>query len=206
MPQYDDDYYLLLRNTDERLPYLQPTPDTAATNFRSEAIPFGAKPLMFVNGIADMQKEQGIEPLKKLPDVLFSGTDLVVDDSIRQKLLSVDIPNLVLQPSIYIDEAERWHENYWYLTFTERFDCWDRDASDYAKDIPIQLGGEEFFQVYSFRLNDALVRRTPMRDRTLFKMGGVNPAPVVAHRSLVSVFKPSETPTLEVVSISEWEL
>lgn len=206
MSQFDDEYFLLQRSRDERLPFLQPTPDTAATNFRYEALQFGSKPLMFVNGIADLHKERGISPLRELPEILFSGTDLIVADRIRERLLTLQVPNLILQPSIYIDESNRWHENYWYMTFADRFDCWDRSTSDFEQDDPpIRLGGEELFDVYAFRLNEKLMRETPLDQRLLFKMGAVNPAPVIAHRSVASMLKPSENATLDLVRISDWQ-
>lgn len=198
-------YFFLIRPDNEALPYLQPTDETANLNFRFEQMPLGMKPLMFFNGIADMQKENKIAPLKSLPDILFSGTDLVVRDRIREKLLKADIPNLAPQASIYIDEKDKWHEDYWYLTFTDRLDCWDQDRSDY-RGKPLTIGGMDLYSVYEYKLDEDLLAKTPLKDRLLFKMGGVNPAPVTVHKSLAGFFRTGSDAALQVVAVEEWGL
>ena len=203
MSDFAQQYFFLNRPNNEALPYLQPTDETANLNFRFEQMPLGTKPLMFFNGIADMQKENKIAPLKVLPDVLFSGTDLVVRDRIREKLLEADIPNLALQASIYIDEEGNWHEDYWYLTFTERFDCWDRDKSEYRAK-PLQIGGMELYSIYEYKLDEELLAKTTLKDRQLFKMGGVNPAPVTVHKSLAGIFRSVPDEALQIVPVEEW--
>lgn len=203
MSKYDSEYFFVQRSSDDRLPYLTPTPDTAVFDFRAHVLPFGSKPLMFRNGDADPPK--GLPPKSALPEVLFSATDLLVSDRIRERLLHLDLPSLSLQPSIYVDEWDRWHENYWFLTFVRRFDCWDRTESDYEKDSPLKVGGEELFDVYAYRLDEDLLDKTPLPARLLFKMGGVNPPPVTIHQSIAGVLKPDANRTFDLVRLSEWQ-
>jgi hypothetical protein len=205
MANYEADYLFLRRPTDEALPYAQPDANTAELNYMFEVMPAGSTPLTFFNGMAAMQRERRIRPYKGAPEVLFVGSDLLVSDRLRGKLLPFDIPNLAIQPAIYVDDDGRWHDGFWYLTFTDRFDCWDRDLSDYDRDDPIELGGMQLFDVYSFKLDGRLLDNTPLQERLLFKMGGVNPAPVTVHKSLAGVFRSLGPAVCELQSVADFE-
>lgn len=185
---YDNDYFFISkRDGDKTLPFLVPDRNTEGTNFEFEVLPFGSPPLVFHNGWKKEYKERNI--VTTTPDILFSGSDLVVRSPIREKLLALELPNVHLQPTVYIDDRDEWHEDYWYLTFPERLDCWDRDSSDYEQDIePIRLGGFELYQVYAYSLDGKLLDTVPTPERLLFKMGGTISANVLCHTSLLPIF------------------
>ncbi len=145
------------------------------------------KPLIFFNGASDFQKSNHIRPSDPAPDILFSGSDVLVKDEVRDKLLPLEIPNLAIQPAIYIDHKNNWHEDYWYLTFTELFDCWDRERSSY-RPKPIDFDGVKIYNVRQYSLNDDLLDETPLESRRLFKMGGTLDGFVVVHVSIASWF------------------
>ncbi|PLK46935.1 hypothetical protein C0V76_19345 [Uliginosibacterium sp. TH139] len=137
---------------------------------------------------------------------MFSGFDIIVDDNIRERLLNYDFPNLHIYPSIYIDDQDQWHEDRWYLTFTERFDCWDRNTSDYEQDVaPVRLGGIEYHQIYSLRFNQELFAKTPLSQRLLFKLGGSIDAYIVAHQSILTkIFGRAPDNGAEYVRVSDY--
>lgn len=96
--------------------------------------------------------------------------------------------NLVINASIYIDHHEKWHENLWFLGYTQDFDCWDRQKSKIS-------GGydpdeEEFwsFSVKRYVLNHELMAETPLQERLLFKMGNTSSGETVAHYSVAKYF------------------
>ena len=187
MRTYDDEYFILERpkNAPE-LPSLVPDENTAARSFRYEAQPLGAPPLVFINGWKDKRLADGV---KEIPaDILFEGSNLVVRSAIREALLKEDLPNLSMAPSIFIDSKGNWHEDYWYLTFTERFDCWDRAKSDYEPD-PLQMGGFDLYSVYSYSLNEEVMKNTPLHDRLLFKMAATQDGYVFCHSTLARLFR-----------------
>lgn len=185
MTKYDDQYYFILKGQDERLPAMSPDDDTASLDFDSEEMPIGSKPLVFYNGSLDFQRSNKIKPLDTPPDILFYGADIIIKDEVREALLPLEILNLVIQPAIYIDHNDNWHENYWYLTFLELFDCWDREKSEF---LPSQY---EMHGVSKYFLNDRLLDKTPLKDRLLFKMGATSDGFVVVHQSLTKHFKGS---------------
>jgi hypothetical protein len=187
MSKFDKEYFFLHCVDDDRIPTLTPDRDTVAKGYSHKVQPMGQKPFIFYNGALDWQKERNIVPTDPPPDVLFDGSNLVVCDRIKDKLADLEIPNLAIQASIYIDHKNRWHENYWYLTFTELFDCWDREKSTYDPD---PLDTDPFlYSVFTYSLNDKLLKDTPLPARLLFKMGGTMLGFITVHASLADLFR-----------------
>jgi len=189
MSNFENEYFFIRQPRDrDDLPSLKPDAKTATLNFRFEALPLGLRPLKFTNGWKAQNRKQGIRSIT--PDILFDGTNMVVSDKIRMRLVHHgDIPNLHVYPATYVDDDDKAHEDYWYLTFTDRFDCWDRSTSDYDQEgPPIELGGQEYHQVYEYKLDADLLQRTPLEQRLLFKLGGSLDAYIVAHASVLTKF------------------
>jgi hypothetical protein len=188
---YDSEYFFILKaKKSPKIPFLVPDKNTGGRRFRFEAQPMGSAPLVFHNADKEENKQAGI--VADTPDVLFSGMSVLVRTPIRDKLLLADIPHLFMHPSIYIDDKDVWHEDFWFLTFTEDFDCWDREKSDFD-DEPMQAGNSQLFQVYSYRLNAELLDQTPLEKRLLFKMGGDVHGYVCCHKSLRATFSAGGT-------------
>lgn len=185
-------------------PFLSPDEDTAALPYSYEKLPLGSKPLKFHNGNKDYVQRRGYTTIRKPPDVLFSGSNPLVRSDLREKLLGLDIPNLELQPAIFVDDWNEWHEDYWFLTFTRRFDCWSRKTSDYEKGSgPIRVGGNALHQIYKFRLDEKVIEKTPLQERLLFQMGASQDAFVVAHSSIAHLFSGNRNGA-QVISIEDF--
>ena len=196
---FDKEYFYLESPDDERVPSLTPDEDTAAKPYQTEVLPSGEKPLIFYNGVLELCLESGQMPMDPPPDVLFDGDNLVVRERIAKKLEDMNIPNLAIQPAIYKDHKKKWHEDYWFLTFTKTFDCWDREKSRYNPKPRITNGVKEHL-VYTFMLNGELLQKTPLRERLLFKMGGSRLSPIFAHKSIVDLFRMRG---VNVISVAE---
>jgi hypothetical protein len=187
MSYYDQDYYFIVKDTnDERLPELAATDNTEKRLYQFERQPVGSGPLVFTNGWRE--DNLGSKVKETVADILFDGADFMVKSHIREQLLAYDIPNLAIHPAIYIDDRDVWHDDYWYLTFTDEFDCWDRNASNYNPK-PMVVAGEKNFNVRSFSLNVKLLDETPLEDRLLFKMGATIDRYVACHKSLAPIFR-----------------
>lgn len=202
---YESEYFFICKiKSNDRIPSLKPDLNTSNRNYDFEALPIGQPPLRFLNAWKDDNVRQGISSIT--PDVLFDGTNLVVVDTIRERLLDYNFPNLHIYPAIYVDDRDRWHEDRWFLTFTERFDCWDRNTSDYDQEgPPIQLGGLEYHQVYSYKFDGELLRKTPLEQRLLFKLGGTLDAYIVAHESvLTKLFGPPGQNGAEYIRVADY--
>lgn len=201
MMDHDSEYYFLREADDERIPAVCADDDTSARNFSYEVDPIGT-PLIFINSL----KDEFLKKRKKeiIGPILFDGNNAIVNGVIRKALLRLDIPNLHLQPAVYIDIHDKWHEDYWYCTFIEKFDCWDREASNYEKDHPIELGGEVLYGIYRFNLNSKLLKEIPLSERLFFKMGGAIDAFITVHQSVLSIFSSQGTEGIRLQKLTEF--
>lgn len=187
MSKYDQDYFFIAKDTrDERLPELAATDNTENRQYQHERQPAGSAPLVFTNGWREDNLRHKVR--ESVADILFDGADFMVKSHIRERLLAYDIPNLALHPAIYIDDLDKWHEDYWYLTFLEEFDCWDRATSNFNPK-PLEVAGEKNYNVRSFSLNVKLLDATPLEHRLLFKMGATIDGYVACHKSLAPIFR-----------------
>ena len=184
MNDLNTEYYFLLQPSDSRHPRLSPDEDTANRSYLNKQVPLGSKPLIFHDGFLELKRQQKVKPLDTPPEVLFKTVYPIVKDNIREALLKLDIAHLVINPAIYIDHKDEWHENLWLLGFTQEFDCWDREKS-------VVLGGDPYEEdpmVLRYSLNNALLAKTPLRERLFFKMGGTDDGFMVAHVSVAKHF------------------
>ena len=188
MKKYDNQYYLIRKSDDDRLPSLVADENTEDRTYSYERQLVGTPPLVFFNGWKEENLARHIKAI--VPEVMFNGSNPVVPGHIREKLLNYDIPNLHMHPTVYIHDDGNWHENYWFMTLTERFDCWDRNNSNYDQDDPpIRLGGFELYLVYKYSLNEYLLDNIPLEQRLLFQMGGSIDAFFVCHQKLLGLFR-----------------
>lgn len=203
-----EEYYFLLQPRDDEkdvdvLPFLTPDETTAKLPYQYALLPPGSKPLIFVNGERESNLKYGISVIKTPPPVLFAGNHPLVNSQIREKLICLDLPNVALQPAIFIDDWGKWHEDYWYLTFLERLDCWSRTNSEYEKgEPPLELGGFELHQVYRFGLSEQVLGSINKKHRLLFQMGGTQEGFVVAHQSVAALF--GRTAGVQVLGIRDY--
>lgn len=202
MSNYDDEYYFIEKpKQTPELPSLVPDTNTEDLNFRFEAMPFNAPPLVFHNGWSDRRRRDNIKEVAA--DVLFEGANLMVRTKVREELLHLNIPHLSMHPSVFVDKDGKWHEDYWYLCFTERFDCWDRNHSTF-EDEPLEMGGMKLFSVYTYALNRKLLDETPLRERLLFKMGGTQDGYVTCHESVARIFRRNGSSGATLSRISDY--
>ena len=204
MTHYNDEYFFIRKpKNNDLLPFLEPDVNTEDRRFRFEAQAAGTPPLVFHNSWKKENLKKGLRSLS--PAVLFEGDDLVVSTAIRDRLLLEEISDLAMHPAIYIDDQERWHEDYWFLTFTKWLDCWDRRTSTYEQDDPpVRLGGFELHQVYQYSLDPDVLDAVPLRQRLLFKLGGSLDGFIVCHKSLMALFRINGQSGAELVRITDY--
>lgn len=199
MSKFDADYFFILKERDERLPFMTPDDATSRKPYTSERLPPHAGPLVFLNGAHEHQEHNGIGPMDTPPELLFHGSDILVTEALHTQLLSLEIPDLAMQSAVYIDHWQRRHENRWYLSFLKLFDCWDRDASSY-RHRDFEPGEEATYKVRRYSLNDDLLEKTPISARRLFKMGGTTTGFVVVHASIAPHFRLSGAVLLPIAA------
>lgn len=187
---FNSEYYFLSAPADRgNLPYLTPDEDTIDRDFRyAKQDPF-SPPLFFWNGSKEYKAKKGIQTVRIPPRILFAGSNILVTTEMHDRLLTMGIPDMVTHPAVYTHDDDNWYEDYWFLAFTERFDCWDRANSICTKTKPLQIGGFELAQVLSYSLNADLLSKVPLEKRLFFQMGGTLDASFVCHKSLLPLLK-----------------
>ncbi|MEO9384016.1 hypothetical protein [Chromobacterium phragmitis] len=202
MTHLTNDYYFITFKSFEGRPTLGPDEDTDLLNFDTENVTSDfRRPLFFTNTAAEAYKNARFNPTP--PDIIFYGSNFIVSDHIYQKLAELNIPNLILQPTVYIDSYENWHEDYWYLTFTSEYDCWSRGKSEYDPD-PMNLNGKDYFSIYNYQLDEDILINTNLNDRLLFKMGGDLSGHIVVHKSIASIFRTNNMDGAVLVPIADY--
>lgn len=186
MSDYEQQYYVLRPAKGNQVPFLGPHENTVERNCSFERQPMGSPPLVFTN----TEKERNLAERVKdaVTPILFHGTNPLVSTPIRDALLALNIPDMSMHPAIYIDDRDNWHEDYWYLTFTQLFDCWDRTNSDKSTS-DMEANGKKLYDVYEYVLDKELLDRTPCEKRLLFQMGGTVDAFVFCHESIAGLFR-----------------
>ncbi|MFT5085268.1 MAG: hypothetical protein ACI9Y1_003326 [Lentisphaeria bacterium] len=184
-----EQYYFIRSNRDvvENLPKLAEDDKTFNRNYSFEAQVPGSPPLFFSNSYKEKFKKRGWPILNPLPEVLFNGVNLLVSKDIKEELSKFSIPHLHPHPAVYIHDDGEWHENYWFLTFVDEFDCWDRKTSKYLGD-DFDPDEDDDFEVLKFRLNQDLLDSTPLEGRLLFKMGRTSTGMITCHESIKHLF------------------
>ncbi|UTH76594.1 hypothetical protein [Chromobacterium sp. IIBBL 290-4] len=186
MNSYDEEYYFICYKSAEDRPVLAAQENTATLTDISKIDSNKKISMRFFNGTANETNKSLFK--KTPPDILFYGSDIVVKGNTHEEIKALDIPNLVTHPAIYIDQNDAKHGDYWFLNFTKKFDCWDRDRSFYAPD-PLTGFGDIRHEVINYHLNSKILEKTKIDDRRLFKMGASTEGWIVAHKSIANLFK-----------------
>ncbi len=99
-----------------------------------------------------------------------------------------------IYPSVYIDDDNNWHEDYWFLNFYEELHCLDKKKSkiltiDYSDEEDDDLDEEDDdLEVVEYRLDSRILGGIPEEKRLMFKIGGTNIDYIFIHQKLVDIF------------------
>lgn len=201
MTDYTAQYYILRSSDGDSVPYLSADPDTLRRTSRYAPHAVGSSPLVFRNGWKERNRKGSVKDV--VTHILFYATNLVVRTPIREALLELQLPHVHTHPAIYIDDRDTWHEDYWYVTFSKLFHCWDRSLSDTSKNF-VESDGQRRYDVYEYVLDEALLDRTPLEERLLFQMGGTISEFVFCHESIVKLFRQGRPNGAHLVLASEY--
>lgn len=201
MTDYTAQYYILRSLDGDRVPFLSADPDTLnrTSNYAPQSP--GAPPLIFSNGWKERNRAEGASDVAT--PILFYATNPVVRTPLRNALMNLHLPHLHMHPAIYVDDRDTCHKDYWYLTFTKLFDCWDRTLSDASKKF-VESGGQRRYDVYEYVLDAVLLDKTPLNERLLFQMGGTISEFVFCHQSIANLFLQDQPNGAKLVLASDY--
>jgi hypothetical protein len=194
MTNFEKEYYILERDSNDSLPTPSPFHETAAREFREKLLAPDSPPLAFYNISKRWARRHGHPMMPEPPDVMFDFDNLLVRKPVRDTLLGTGISRILTHPAWYVHDDKTLHEDYWYVGFIGRFDCWDRKLSEYTgKDKEGDDDGEEGGtslppNIMTLRFNAQLLANTPFNERQLFVLDGCFSPGVVCHESLLPQF------------------
>lgn len=202
MNDFDSEYFIFLENEKPCYPTLVAKGSTVDRPYGRRELSSGGGPLAFFDGFRNEQLRDGTKEI--LTDILFDGTSMVVTSRIKSSLEGFDIDGLQYYPAIYIDNSGIWHEDYWYMNFYTRLDCWDREFSIYDSEFD-ENDPYDFADVDRYSLDSGKLSRVPASERMMFKMGRSAGQYIFAHKEIAKFFLLEQIPSMQIFKVSEFE-
>lgn len=195
----DKEYYVLERPARDEVSLLSATRNTASENFRKYGQYF-SKPLFFTNDWRAENVKAGV--LEEQSHILFNGNDILISKEVIEVLKLLDIQDVDFTSAIYIDDKDQYHEDYYFVRFKEKVDCWSRLDSDYNKKPRASSG---LHYVYSYSLDDEILQRINLKSRFMFKMGGTSLSLCFVHKTLAEELLKLGTPVDYLTPVLDYE-
>lgn len=201
MKKYDEVYYIAKKPFGENQLYIKADLKTAERGYHYKKVPLGEAPFFFQNSYKEEDKKKGNK--WALTEVLLVGSNLLVCDKIRDELKTYEIEGMQLYPSVYIDDENNWHENYWFLNFYEDFYYLDKNQS--IVDIDEDDDEDDDIEVFKYSLDVQKLNQIPEERRLLFKMGGATDAYIFVHQKIVDFIINNNFKGVRFFKVSEFE-
>ncbi|WP_233520560.1 imm11 family protein [Flocculibacter collagenilyticus] len=205
MSSYNHDYFIVLNDYHENTIYAKALKKSADRDYEFEKLTLGQDPLFFENGYKKEAIEKGIN--LSVTDVLMNGVFPIINTRLRDKIKHIKFKGMQLYPSVYIDDKDQWHEDYWCMNFYETVDCWDKQKSKTEKFTEEQMQNPdylEFADIYKYVLDEKVLDGIPLKDRLIFKMdGGVDY--IFIHQSIANILMEDNPTGIKLVKVSDFE-
>ena len=183
MIDFMQEYFILERPDNDRLPLLVPDANTEAMKYWDEKFKYKGTPLFFNDQYKQSRGDDYLPPVVHY--LLFLHDDIIIDGKAKQIMVDeLAIQGVNFVPSVFINEE--WLEDYWYLQGIDEIDCWCRNKSDYN---PKPRRSTGWHYVYKYVLNSSILEKIPLEKRMVFKMGGVSMPIICVHSSIVETMK-----------------
>jgi hypothetical protein len=204
MSNFDKEYYFLSSCRNEGKPSPRAFHETNEREYWKARIPPDAPPLAFYNGAKRYNRERGIESMPVPPDVMFERDNLIVRKHLRDALLERKVDGAFTHAAWYVHDDKSLHDDYHYIGFHHKLDCWDRELSEHSGQDEDADPTDCEPNVWAFRLDAQLLQRIPLNQRLLFVMGGCFVPKLVCHESLLPLFRASENSGIYATLIEDY--
>ncbi|BCE02030.1 hypothetical protein [Marinicellulosiphila megalodicopiae] len=197
MSKYDEEYYVFERPIDDAIPSLIPDENTRDRQYTIKKVE-GLAPLNFTNRMKKNNLTNNLD--EKISEILFDAGNFLITDNIYKKINLKNLP-LDYTSAIYVDNNEKWHEEYWYVRVTQRIDCWCRDRSRYLKKMIEATGA---FHVFRYVLDEKVLDKIEEKDRLIFKMDKSAMGNIIVHKSFMEEYLLTENTKENFTLISQY--
>lgn len=198
MSRYNDEYYLVFKNTEINDLCLTALKKTADRGYTYERMALGGDPLFFENSYKDEDKKSGV--VYPILDALMNINFVIVKDVLREKIKKFVIDGFQLYPSIILDDNGQYQEGYWFFNVYEKLDCLDFEKCTIEDYEPAELRHD----IEKFYLSDDLLDAIPEERRLIFKPSGQMIGLIMVHQKIVDLFRGANH-GLRFIKVSDWE-
>jgi hypothetical protein len=205
MQNYNDQYYVCVSPEGEERIFPKTNQRTKSADYSYTKQKEGSAPFFFDNAYKEDDLAEGNQ--WPIPDILVSNKNVLIVDKLYDKLMGIKINGLQLHSAVYIDDNDDWNENYWFLIFYERLDCWDRERSIILKKERALNGSSTIIpaKVEQFYLDGRVLDQIPEEQRLMFTMGGVVNKFVFFHQKIVDIISTNNFTGARFIKVSEFD-
>lgn len=204
MTNYNEQYCILARPRGEDQIFVGLDSRVSSDSFYYTKPNSGSPEFFFNNRAKKRQLKMGVK--WPLTSAFVWVSNVMVDRAHYEALKDFNISNLKYHPSIYIDDEDVWHEDYWFLVFYQELDCWHRKRSEVLDKGEVYSDGTEFPpRLNKFYLDDKVLDPIPEEERLMFAMGGVSNRFIFVHQKIVDIFDRSRAEGVRFIKVSDFK-
>ena len=198
MNKYDNEYYIVSRLAGDNQIFIKPDEKTAKRKYHYKKLIHGEPPLCFENGFRDEDQNKW-----EITDVLVDSSGMILREEIKNLLGDLKVKGMQVYPAIYIDDDDKWHDDFWYLGFYEELDCVDRDKSTIVE-FDDDDDEDELLEIEKFSLKEQVLDAIPEAQRLLFKIGECSKDYVFVHKNIVDIFAQKKCSGIRFFRVSDF--
>lgn len=166
----------------------------------------GSPPFFFNSSATSVKRNAKAGNKWPITDALVCDGNVLVNNELWEKIKEFNTGGLAFHPSVFIDDEDVWHENFMFMVFSKKLDCWDRERSVIEEEEERLADGTVFpATVERFYLDDKVLDKIPENQRLMFKMGGVQNRFVCFHQKIVDIFDQNAAAGIRFLKVSEFE-
>ena len=200
MKKIQDQYFIIKKPLADEYPNLKVDKTFARTRFKISMPSAEDETLKFTNRWRDDNHRDNIT--ETIEDVLFNGVYFLIRDNLYQKFQEKKLYKTGYYPSVYIDDKDQWHEDYWFVTVLNELDCWCRKKSDYDTKNVFSDGSCSINKIV---LDEEIINSIPLEKRKIFKLGKSMPSRILVHESLADIILSTNVTPECLISLSDYK-
>lgn len=198
MNNYEDQYYIVEERYDEDTLYLSALQRTENRDYDFEEMRAGGDPLYFEN--AYKTKDIAVGKIRPIMPAHMNMSYLIVNSKIRSHIDDSSIYHGKLYPSVIIDDAGQYHDDFWFFNIYGELnilDCENSEIRDYDPD-------DRRHDIVKYKLKNDVLDNIPEDQRLVFMMPNTETKITFVHQKIVDIFEELGVDNIRFHKMSEW--
>lgn len=200
MTKYNDEYYIAFRPSGDDQVYIKPDRKTSQRKYAYKKLVSGQEPLFFSNGFKEEDKNRW-----PLTDLLVDSSGLLINEELKDNLNKYNVNGMQIYPSIYIDDGNKWHDNYWYLGLYKELNCLDLVKSKIEFfDFDEDEDEDDFLEVKQYSLDESVLDNIEESNRLIFKIANCSKSYLFFHKKIVELILKKKMSGVTFIKVSDF--